>query len=239
MELRFDKNGMLIRGTPKAIGLGGSVAFKCTYNDKGFRQVCSDEVYQQNVARGRVWCKDEANNCREYMGKEITLRNLPCYESGLFRFWRYGGGVKRGPARSGETVPLKAAEKGGLAFLTTRDPHHEEADRYIFGFLFIKDKQEEDDQPNDDNVVTRSVFVVGDEERSLELDKGAYLKFWDFYKNPKSPDSIFWGTGLYRSLDDGIVLKILRAMRDRYSNIDNDKAKEIIDVQLSRYRNVV
>jgi len=230
---------MLIRGTPKALGPGGSVAFKCTYNDKAFRQVCSDEVYEQNIARGRVWCKDEENTCREYVGKEITLRNLPCYECGLFRFWRFGGGVKRGPSRSGETVPLKAAEKGGLAFLTTRDPHQEEVDRYIFGFLFIKEKKRERDQPDNDNLVMESVFVIGDEGKSLELDQKAHLKFWDFYRNPKSPDSIFWGTGLYRSLDDDTVLTILKALRNRYSEIDDDNTKKILEDHISRYEKVL
>lgn len=239
MELQFDEKGMLIRGTPKSIGPGGSVAFKCTYNDKAFRQVCSDDAYRQNVARGRVWCKDDANLCREYVGEEITLRNLPCYECGLFRFWKFGGGVKRGPARSGETVPLKAAEKGGLAFLTTRGPHHDEVDRYIFGFLFIKDKKRERDQPDNDNIVMESVFVIGDEDRSLELNPEARLKFWDFYKNPKSPDSIFWGTGLYRSLDDDTVLRILRTLREKYSEIDDNRARQVLDDHIIRYEKVV
>ncbi len=237
--LRFDEHGMLIRGTSATIGTPGSVAFKCTYNDKAYRHVCSDEAYRHNVAAGRVWCKDEDNDCRNYVCKELTLQNLPCYECGLFRFWRYGGGVKRGPARSGETVPLKAAEKGGMAFLTTREPHHDEVDRYIFGFLFIKDKKRERDQPDNENIVMESVFVIGDKERSLEFDPRAYLKFWEFYRNPKNPSSIFWGTGLYRSLDDDIVLKVLLALQERYSSIDDDKAKEIINAHVSRYERVV
>jgi len=109
----------------------------------------------------------------------------------------------------------------------------------IFGFLFIKDNREEDDLSDDDNVVTRSVFVIGDEERSLELDPRAHLKFWDFYKNPKSSDSIFWGTGLYRSLDDVTVFKILRTLRERYSEIDDDMAQHVLDDHIFRCEKAV
>lgn len=228
------KNGMIVWPKNRVSGAGRCLAFKCTYNDKGYRAVCSDEVHERNVEDGRVWCGNENNRCRKLLGKEVTRDNLPCYESGLFSFWRFGAGVRLGDATFGQPEHIRKAEKGSLAFLTTKEPFAEESERFIFGFLHVKDIRKERDPTWNNIVVTNSEFLFGDPETSLELHPDANLRYWDFHKNPNSPGSIRWGTKLFRYIEDHEVVNILKELRERYENIDDERALIIIERHLSR-----
>ena len=44
----------------------GNIAFKCTWNDRGFKAPCSDEAYRFNRREGRAFCSLPTCRCREY-----------------------------------------------------------------------------------------------------------------------------------------------------------------------------
>lgn len=239
IQIPLDDRGMLKLPKPRQIGAPRCLAFKCTYNDRGYRTVCSDEAYQRNVEDGRVWCGNENNRCRELDGGEVTRENLPCYESGLFRFWRFGAGVRLGKDTFGKTEHVRQADRGSLAFLTTKKPFTEESERYIFGFLHIKDIRKERDPTWNNIVVTESEFLIGDPETSLELHPEAYIKYWDFHKNPKKATSKEWKTGLFRYLEDHEVLNILNSLRERYDAIDDINVRRTLGFHIEQFEKAV
>lgn len=234
--LKFDEKGNIIRPARKTVSVlnEGNLAFKCTYNDNGYRGVCSDRIYRHNIDAKRVWCNDRHNECREYVGKALSKNDSPCYESTLFLNWAFGAGVKRGEKYYGIPFSIKKARQGKLAFLTTRDPLQDERDRHIFGFLHIKNIDNIKDLTNKD-VMAISEFVIGDPEHSLEIQPSARLKFWNYYKNPYSPDNISWNSGLFRYLSDASALRILNDLKKEYEKTNDEKALKIIDFNISRY----
>lgn len=236
-QLRFDGKGNIVWPKRKIVSeiIQGNIAFKCTFNDNGYRGVCSDEVYRYNTNAGRVWCTDQNNRCREFINKEVTEKCFPCYESALFLNWSFGTGIARREKHYGKPFPIKKAYPGKLAFLTTRDSHQEEEDRYIFGFLHIKDISQLRDPTGPVDEIVRSTFVIGDPENSLAFRPGIRPRFWNYYENPKSRTTIQWRTGLFRYISDKTVLEMLRDLKEEYTGLRDQSALKIIDFQISRY----
>ncbi|MEA1875755.1 MAG: hypothetical protein U9N86_02720 [Bacteroidota bacterium] len=54
-------------------------------------------------------------------------------------------------------------------------------------------------------------FYVGNPSTAIKLKEDQYLNYWDFTLNntDKSKYQKFWGSGLFRYLDDNIVNEIL------------------------------
>jgi len=130
-----------------------SVAFKCTYNDGGeqllvgFAETCSLDNIARNIKNHRVWCSYRECSCKQFSdrGMRGKLPTDPCYESKLFRVWKYSAGKFHHGKRAGEPIHLRGTEPGKFAILTTRFPEEEdtEAERKIIG-LFRIDSVEED-----------------------------------------------------------------------------------------------
>jgi uncharacterized HhH-GPD family protein len=196
-----------------------NLAFKCTWNDSGFKGICSQPTYQYNLSKKRAWCTKA--HCRSFKGKP-TDENHPCYESILFTEWRFGAGWDH----KNEERPreIKKAKVGEIALLTTLEPDKEEDERKIIGFLKIGkiDKGEE-----------KETVIYGNPSESLEIDSEIKIKFWDYYANPNAPDKHRWGTGLFRYIDDRIILNFLKDLKELYikndlSDIDIQKISESI-----------
>lgn len=213
----------------------GNLAFKCTYNDKGFRDICSDEVYNANKAAGRIWCNDPNSRCREFKKTGISKASSPCYESTLFLNWSFGAGIKRGEKYCGQPINIKEAHEGKLAFLTTRHPNQTEKERYIFDFLHMKRIGNRLDPTSPGEAISLSMFVEREPSRSLRFDPQIRLPFWRYYQNRNSPSKEHWGTGLYRYLDDDTVRNILKDLRNEYEKTPDTAALETIDFQITRY----
>ncbi len=182
-----------------------NVCFKCTWNDAGFRGVCSNEAYNYNVSHKRVWCSKA--KCRGYEGVP-SRGNEPCYESIIFSEWMYGAGWDHKNIEKPRNI--NGTGEGKLVFLTTVEPDMEEGERKFIGFFKISkitggEKQE--------------TILMGDPAEGFEVPSNINLKFWDFYKNPNAPDKKHWGTGLFRYIDDQPASKILGELKSRCQSL--------------------
>ena len=184
----------------------GNIAFKVTYNDKGWSAPCSPDVFRYNAFEKKVvWCSIQAEqkvNCQspQYVGKQMSDTFAPCYDAAAVSSLVFGPGWNHGQDRP---FVCKEAKVGKIAVLTSRAPGEPEQERFIFAILDIE-------RITTDNQYWQGVeFYHGRKSTSLVLPPGAYLKFWNHYANPRSPGTIMWGTGLFRYLDDACVSRIL------------------------------
>lgn len=190
----------------------GNIAFKCTWNDAGFKGICSQSAYDYNVSKNRVWCKKA--ECRTFTGIP-TDKDHPCYESILFSEWRFGAGWDHRNVQRPRVI--KHVKIGKIALLTTLEPGQGELNRRITGFFKIdRIKQGHEEE----------TVVYGDTAESMEIDPTVSIKFWDYYRNPRKPDRRVWGTGLFRYLDDGVIVRFLQDLKRMY--IEGDFPQDIL-----------
>lgn len=197
----------------------GNVAFKCNWNDRGYKAPCSDEVYQYNIAEGRAWCSSPSCKCRKY-GQNVSLEDHPCYESIALKEMYFGAGWDH---TSGVEQPrhIYNVKKNRVAILTTRPPGTEEKDRLIVGCIFINKVRDDEGE---------ETKIYGSKEKSIEIpfDK-VKIRFWDYYKNPEAEDIILWSSGLFRYVSNKTVLSVLKAIGEKYTNTKKD-VKRIHDL---------
>ncbi|MCF7894441.1 MAG: hypothetical protein K9H48_21715 [Melioribacteraceae bacterium] len=206
----------------------GNMAFKCNWNDKHYKEVCSKEAYEFNINEGRAWCSSPQCRCREYLGSELTLDNYPCYESIALKEMHYGAGWDH---KSGINKPrhIHNGRENKIAVLTTRPPNTEEKDRLIVGCLYI-------DKIQDDPGAETKLYT--DKKKSIEVDyDNVKVKFWDYYKNAGNEELILWASGLFRYITDETVLNILKGIGEKYKNSGKD-TKKIIDL-IKYYEEVI
>lgn len=186
--------------------MGKSVAFKCTYNDGdegtfvGFGGTCSKDNIERNVTNLRVWCSNELCECRQFYegGMKGKKPESPCYESRLFREWRFGAGRFHTGVRAGEPIHMRQVEEGKFAILTTRFPNSLENERRIIGLFQIGEILED---PETVLVATPTARI------RLRMEEAKELHYWAYCRTAsKKPD---WRTGLFRYLEDGQVHRIL------------------------------
>src|SRR4030042_1439578 len=199
------------RHCPKEKGEGikmvQHVAIKCTHNNGdegiyvGFYGTCSEEIIKSNIESGRVWCSQTDCACRKYYNSGFKGNKPinPCYESVLFRDWRYGAGSYHTGKRAGTPIRLSNVGIGKIAILTTRFPNDKEIDRRIIGFFKIGQII---DEPR------KETIMVADREFCirLPLEEAKELYFWDYYS---TQGGARWNTGLIRYLSDVQVVRIL------------------------------
>lgn len=214
MKIEFNPDGSIKIPKREFNSFKDSIAFKCNWNDKNYSDVCSDEIYEYNKKFKGKWCSNLLCECRKYKNKKIedlSIYEIPCYECAIFVHYVYGPGVYTSKKKKGIPIPMKKTEIGRIALLTTRKPNEPEENRFIFGFLYIKDVKEKWGSEE-----TPEIFVLGCKETSLRINPGIELKFWDFYKNPHT-DKKHWGTGLFRYLPDKNVLAFLIKLKEEYN----------------------
>lgn len=192
----------------------GNVAFKCTYNDGGdggfvgFGGTCSDGNILRNVRTNpRRWCSDPSNLCRKFCDNGFRGKRpqYPCYESEIIEHWRFGPGTHT-EDRDWEPIPMKHAQVGKVALLTTRHPKRDkEAERIVFGVYKIERVTQDEDG---------MVWVEGSADHAIGLSESdAFaLPYWRFKRRRKGT-SVAWGTGLFRYLSDQEVTNFLHALR--------------------------
>ncbi|MCK5492137.1 MAG: hypothetical protein KAJ14_03395 [Candidatus Omnitrophica bacterium] len=206
----------------------GNIAFKCTWNDKHYKALCSDAAYDFNVNQGRAWCSSPECNCREYAGKELTTEDYPCYESIALKEMLFGAGWDHTGEKS-QPRHIYNARIGKMAILTTRPPDAEEKDRLIVACLYV---MEVHDDPGKETV------IYADKDKSFEIDYDEIkIKFWDYYKNPGAQDMILWASGLFRYITDETVLNILFGIGEKYKNSGRDTGK-IMDI-IKSYEEII
>lgn len=186
--------------------MGRSIAFKCTYNDGGegvfvgFSGTCSRDNIEYNVRNSRVWCSSPQCECRKFYdrGMKGEKPTDPCYESRLFRDWRYGAGWFHTGAKAGTPIHLRQVKVGKFAILTTRFPGEPEEARRIVGLFRIGEILE----------TPETVLIAAPKGRvRLPMEEAKELFFWAYHTTSSGrPD---WRTGLARYLDDDQVHRIL------------------------------
>ena len=217
-----------------------NIAFKCNYcdggkeNGIGFNGVCSEFMIQYNVGIAHhSWCSSEECACFQHFNGQVSRRELEnemkyqdgiCYESLMLERWRADAGFHLNGEKKNEPRKLKNIQLNSLAILTTRLPFSQESERFIFG-VFLVDDGFSGDNRNAGFVTTNSKFRM-----YLPLDKAKTLRYWKYYKNPKHPETIAWGQGLYRYLTDEQAAAILRDFsRLKHGTKEEPLAKEFLD----------
>jgi len=200
----------------------GNIAFKCTWNDAGFKGICSNSAYEYNISKNRVWCKKAP--CRTFEGIPNNIDH-PCYESILFSEWRFGAGWDHRIVERPRNI--KYARSGKIALLTTLPPDRDEREREIIGFFKINRIEEGE---------LKETVIYGDPEMSLEIDPGVNIRFWNYYKNPNAPDRCVWGTGLFRYLNNQMIFDFLGELKRIYTERDfSEKTVSKIEKNLRNY----
>jgi len=202
-----------------------NLAFKCTWNDAGFKGICSKKAYDHNISINRVWCKKAP--CRTFEGRPNET-NHPCYESIIFTEWRYGAGWDH--TKVERPRKILNAKVGKIALLTTLEPDKSETERKIIGFMKINNITEGQE---------KETVIYGDPRNSVEIDSSINIKFWEYYKNPNAPDRHAWGNGLFRYIDDGTIMNFLRDLKKIYEdrNLSKDAISKINET-LRDYRGI-
>lgn len=200
----------------------GNIAFKCNWNDKGYKGICSDAAYQYNQVYGGPWCRYQHGRCRRFVGCEPIPEDC-CYEARALIDYKFGAGWDHdeygNPIPGGERK-IRSARKGKIALLTTVPPGS--PDRLIVGAFLI-------DRVLDDPGV--ETFIVGDRDFRLDDMLIYTIKFWNYHKNAVNPSSTAWATGLFRYVSDAAVLGILEEYIHKKSLIGGDttKAKDLLN----------
>lgn len=98
----------------------GNIAFKSNWNDKKYKNICSQGTYEYNIDQGRAWCSSAECRCRSFK-KEPTLKDHPCYESIALKELYFGAGWDHTGERNMPRT-IKSVRQGRMAILTTRPP---------------------------------------------------------------------------------------------------------------------
>lgn len=222
-----------------------SVAFKCTYCDGGsnancigFKGLCSDENIRNNIRSGRDWCNTGDLCMSRYTGKftrseyiEASKTLIKCHECQLMVRWMACAGTINHGKRAGTPIRMDKTAPDKLAVLTTRLPGSREEERIIFAVFIIHTAFDGDE--NEEG------FVTSDPDCRIELkpDEAKRLLFWNYHSNAGNPESIKWGTGLYRYLDNIEALQILRDIVSvKEGKEDHSHALDVMNAFIERNR---
>lgn len=196
-----------------------NLAFKCNFCNGGcsesclgYKGVCTDEQIKQNIKDGRAWCSNADSPCYKYVNGMLTRKDLDdlnvngtfvCYEARMLIDWKAEAGEDVDENGVHKARRITNASNNSLAVLTTVMPGDNGKDRVIFGVFITGTVDEGDD--------VKAGYVKAKDDYHIELtpDEAKQMKFWNYYKNPGSPDRIQWGTGLYRYMKDSACARIL------------------------------
>jgi len=219
-----------------------NLAFKCNFCDGGcsdrclgYKGVCSDEQIRYNIEKkNRAWCSDEKDSfCFKYYKGLITRKELEeqhgrkpvCYESKMLIDWKAEAGEDRNGIDGPKARRISNASKNSLAILTTELPDMEGGkERVIFG-VFITGVVDEGD-----DIQAGYVKAFGDYYIELSPEESKKMKFWHYHLNPKNPERIQWGTGLYRYMKDTVCARILADILEiKKGSPEQEKGKEMLE----------
>jgi hypothetical protein len=217
--IEFDSSGRVIVPSVDFVG-EDNIVFKMNWNDQGWKGICSKKAREYNESKHHRWCCDTSNKCKEMIEK--GEKGYPCTESALFIDFRADPGDYLKGEKRKEKKYLRRGLKGKVAFFTTVAPGEKEEDRYFIGLFDVEKIENERD-------------VYGNKENSVVISPKIKLKFWDYYKN--KDESIEWGCGLVRYLNDATTLRILEDLSKKYFKLDGfEKENENLNMLIKRYK---
>lgn len=194
----------------------GNLAFKCNWNDKGYKGVCSDAAYDYNVHMGRPWCT--GSSCRECVGVEPVPKDC-CYEARALLDCYFAAGWDQESGRLIRPRKIWSARRGKIALLTTELPHYGE--RLLVGAFLITKLVDDPEKETE---------VYGDKDTALDDMLEYRIRFWDYHKNPTNLVSTAWATGLFRYVSNTAVSGILEEYisKKREKGGDTSKAEGLV-----------
>jgi hypothetical protein len=210
----------------------GNIAFKVTYNDRGWANVCSPDAFQFNVFEKKTfWCCKQSewpDNCqsRFYRGRTLSADRYPCYDSVALATLSFSPGWNH---RTDAPHVCKEAKVGKVTLLTSRAPGEREAERFIFAILLIARLR----VAGADHSAPGTEFYEGDQSASIVLERSSYVRFWDHYRNPRASSVTAWKAGLFRYVDDATLREILAAVAKKLS-LSRDQRRKA-EALLERY----
>lgn len=183
--------------------IDGNIAFKITFNDKEWMNVCSKDVADYNF-KHRTWCKIQStyeDNCQAPIWQERIEKgeSSPCADCVSLRYMSFYPGHFHGSKHNNEPKRCLGAKMGKFALFTSKEPGANEMDRFIFAI----------GQINEISTLKDADFeTIGcDMERFVYIPNND-LKYWKFFRNTNT-DRIAWNTGLFRYVDDKTIRLIL------------------------------
>ena len=197
----------------------GNIAFKCNWNDKGYKGICSDVAYRYNIGQGRLWCTHQHGRCRSFVNAD-PVPNDCCYEARALLDCSFGAGWDHDEyGRLIRPRKIWSAREGKIALLTTEPPDAQK--RLIAGAFLIKKVWEDPGA---------ETWVSGDKNIALDDMLHYEIEFWKHHKNPSNPNSTAWATGLFRYVSDVAILGVLEEYISKKSSQGGDttKAEELL-----------
>lgn len=199
----------------------GNVAFKVTYVDNNWSNVCSPNVADYNF-KNRTWCniqKDFEINCQSPYWKEngVSLEGSPCHDCIALKELCFYPGHNHGPKTSNEPRRMLNAKQGKIAVFTSNKPGAGEDQRFIFAIAEIAGfaEVEEGGQPYE--------MLLGKFDKALYFQDGTYPLFWNYYQNPNAPNRKAWNTGLFRYMNDRHTYNLLKDIKTTWSLSEQQK----------------
>ena len=189
----------------------GNIAFKCNWNDAGYKGICSNLAYQYNIKMGGPWCR--ISKCRDYVNvdKLPEFHEAVCYESRALLDCKFGAGWDHKAGKLYRPRKIHSARVNKIALLTTMHPNT--GQRLIVGAYKI---EKLDEDPG------METWIFGEKSSCLDDMLEYAIEFWKYYKNPNRPNSIAWATGLFRYVADVAVLGMLEEYIFKKASKDGD-----------------
>lgn len=134
---------------------------------------------------------------------KLSIDFAPCHDCIALKELMFYAGHYHGDKHNNEPIRCLDAKVGKFAVFTSREPGEGENERFIFAI-----GQMDYFEPVIDERGNYEYFHC-DKKSALVFSKNNYPKFWKYYRNQNNPNRIAWNTGLFRYLNDNMVLNIL------------------------------
>jgi len=199
----------------------GNVAFKVTYNDNNWKNVCSPNIAEFNFAN-RTWCgiqSEYVDNCQSKFYETLTEDKYPCMDSVALRDLSFYAGHFHGEKHNNEPKRALNIKLGKIALFTSREPGTPESERYIFAIGQLE------------NITDTEGYEMFhcNKETAVVFNSNYRSKFWDYYRN-KNTSKEKWNTGLIRYLDDNQIINLLKSLSNN---------KRLTRKQITRVNNLL
>lgn len=210
----------------------GNIVFKVSFNDKNWSGICTSDTYKYNSfsAHKMFWCNMQANltaNCQKAKDSDLSKNYYPCYDSVANLLTQFTPGWNHG--QDAPHICLKA-KVGKIALLTSLYPESGQEERFIFT-LFEIERVIKIQTDIGDFVKSGTEFYIGNPATAVKLRKDQYLNYWDFTQNETNNPRFkkYWGSGLFRYLNDEIVAKVLtNIVSSKQFDIDQKENAKIL-----------
>lgn len=206
--------------------IDGNIAFKVTFNDSEWMNVCSTDVANYNF-KHRTWCKIQstfADNCQNPKWQELIEqgKGAPCADCVALRYLEFYPGHFHGEKHNNEPKRCLGAKMGKIALFTSKEPGANESERFIFAIGQINRITTLEDANHE---------TIGCDYDSAVYIKNNDLKLWKYFRN-KNTDRIAWNTGLFRYVNDGVIRNILSEIikEKKLDKLEIENAQKLLKI---------